>query len=123
MVTLSEGDVSQIKKELNDQNITYNNEGHRLCQNKYDCYKDRHRMFMMHSDAPNEAVKYTSIILVCYVIGMILLLLHFVKQKYGQVRSANINLWLIIAIMKIPNLGFLAIDSLHKNYKKTRSDD
>ena len=78
-------------------------------------------MFMMHSDAPNEAVKYTSIILVCYVIGMILLLLHFVKQKYGQVRSANINLWSIIAIMKIPNLGFLAIDSLHKNYKEPAS--
>ena len=97
MMTLSEVDVSQIKKELNDQNITYNHEGHRLCQNKYDCYKDRHRMFMMHSDAPNEAVKYTSIILVCYVIGMILLLLHFVKQKYGQVRSTNFNLWSIIS--------------------------
>ena len=44
----------------------------------------------MHSEAPGAAVKYTSIILVCYVIGMVLLLIHFVKQKYGRVRKHHV---------------------------------
>ena len=43
----------------------------------------------MISEAPSEAVKYTSIILVCYVIGMVLLLLHFMKQKHGQVSDKD----------------------------------
>ena len=39
----------------------------------------------MQKEAPIVAIKYTAVIISFYVIGLIILWLHFVKQKYGQV--------------------------------------
>ena len=39
----------------------------------------------MHEESSYTASIYISIILAFYTIGMIILLVHFVKQKYGQV--------------------------------------
>ena len=47
----------------------------------------------MQAEAPNVAIKYTAVILSCYVIGLVILWLHFVKQKYGQVRFLSAS-WL-----------------------------
>ena len=49
------------------------------------CLHDRDVILKMQSEAPNVAVKYTAVIISCYVIGLVILWLHFVKQKYGQV--------------------------------------
>ena len=43
----------------------------------------------MHEESSYTASVYISIILAFYTIGMIILLLHFVKQKYGQVRGSS----------------------------------
>ena len=83
---LHEQDVQEIRRQLNG---SIQGDSESLCRNSYQCYVDRHRAKQMISEAPSEAVKYTSIILVCYVIGMVLLLLHFMKQKHGQVSDKD----------------------------------
>lgn len=60
------------------------------CGNQKQCYLDRDVILRMQSEAPNVAIKYTVVILALYVIGLGLLWLHFVKQKYGQVREFSI---------------------------------
>ena len=49
------------------------------------CLRDRENIFRMQKEAPTVAIKYTAVILSFYVIGLVILWLHFVKQKYGQV--------------------------------------
>ena len=84
--------VAEVHQEL-QKNKTDLGRGDslKLCGNNYRCLQSRDEILnKMHSEAPGAAVKYTSIILVCYVIGMVLLLVHFVKQKYGRVRKLDI---------------------------------
>ena len=85
--------VAEVHQELqkNKTNlIRTHGDSLKLCGNNYRCLQSRDEILnKMHSEAPGAAVKYTSIILVCYVIGMVLLLIHFVKQKYGRVRNKH----------------------------------
>jgi len=54
------------------------------------CLLDRKTIIDMQAQAPNTAIKYTAVILSCYVIGLVILWLHFVKQKYGQLSFYDI---------------------------------
>ena len=57
----------------------------RMCGESPECLSDRQIILKMQSEAPSTAIKYTAVILTWYVLGMAILWLHFVKQKYGQV--------------------------------------
>ena len=90
--------VAEVHQEL-QKNKTDLGRGDslKLCGNNYRCLQSRDEILnKMHSEAPGAAVKYTSIILVCYVIGMVLLLVHFVKQKYGRVRKLDIPIQILL---------------------------
>ena len=55
------------------------------CGDFLPCYKDRDVILKMQGEAPALAVKYTLVILSCYLIGLVILWIHYVKQKYGEV--------------------------------------
>ena len=57
----------------------------RKCGDFLPCYQDRDVILKMQAEAPALAVKYTVVILSCYLIGLVILWLHYVKQKYGEV--------------------------------------
>ena len=44
----------------------------------------------MWEKAPEQAGIYVTAILVCYLLGLIFILLHFIKQKYGQISLYDI---------------------------------
>ena len=46
----------------------------------------------MHANSKEMAFVYVSIILTCYLFGLVLLLLHHVKHKYGQITLYDIYL-------------------------------
>ena len=56
-----------------------------LCGKSSQCLRDGEVILQMHREAPRTAITYTCVIAAMYVTGLILLWLHFVKQKYGQV--------------------------------------
>lgn len=60
----------------------------------YTCLRqlDVKRLLETHENSANIAVTYIVVILACYIIGMIILFLHFVQQKYGQLSFYDIYL-------------------------------
>jgi hypothetical protein len=61
----------------------------RICGYNLQCLKDRQMIFKIQTDASGMALTYISIIVLVYLIGMVILLLHCVKQKHGQVIKEN----------------------------------
>ena len=57
------------------------------CGNSSQCIKDAKAILKMQFEAPSVAVKYTTVIISVYMIGLAALWLHFVRQKYGQVST------------------------------------
>ena len=70
------------------------------CGDFLPCYKDRDVILKMQGEAPALAVKYTLVILSCYLIGLVILWIHYVKQKYGEVG-------IILQVCHRPTLWFL----------------
>jgi hypothetical protein len=56
-----------------------------MCGKDLTCLIDRRKILDMHEQSGYTASVYVTVILTCYAIGMVILLLHFVKQKYGHV--------------------------------------
>ena len=74
-------DVSEMASEMKN---TSSDSFHK-CGDFLPCYKDRDVILKMQGEAPALAVKYTLVILSCYLIGLVILWIHYVKQKYGEV--------------------------------------
>lgn len=49
-------------------------------------------VFRTHAKSGESALLYISIILSCYVVGLLILLLHHVRQKYGQITMYDVYL-------------------------------
>ena len=66
-----------------------------MCGKHLMCLIDRRKILDMHEQSGHTASIYISIILACYALGMIILLIHYIKQKYGQVskKITKLNIW------------------------------
>ena len=49
----------------------------------------------MWNNVPQQAAFYVTTIVVCYILGLLMLWLHFMKQKHGQLSCYDIYLELI----------------------------
>ncbi len=74
--------VQDVLKELN---FTIKSDALQICGSNIKCLRDRGDILNNHNNSGQTALMYITIILVIYGLGLVVLLLHFVKQKYGQV--------------------------------------
>lgn len=77
--------ISKVKGFDDFQAIPTRGDAKSMCGKDLTCLIDRRKILDMHEQSGYTASVYVSVILTCYAIGMVILLLHFVKQKYGHV--------------------------------------
>ena len=90
------------------QNTT-SSDSFQKCGDFLPCYKDRDVILKMQAEAPALAVKYTVVILSCYLIGLVILWAHYVKQKYGEV---GILFQLQISFLSMTHYSFIKKSNL-----------
>jgi hypothetical protein len=57
-----------------------------------DALSSKYNVYSNFERAPHDAGVYVTVILSVYVLGLIILLLHHVKQRHGQVRKSDLKI-------------------------------